>query len=867
MKPWRSDDSRHPAAFAAGGGTAVRLYRRMVMLLFCLCASLAAAPADWKGHAPLDPSDPIAFSGDRITYGGRTIMLGERSIFVDVRLSDVLVRAYPHAYNSLKEAVRHLKDGTGNDPMRVYFAPGVYWADDPDTPAVAVGRDGREPFGMVIRCENLHFIGLTRDARNVVLASQRGQTQGAVGNFTMLDFHGDGLQVSNLTMGNFCNVDLDFPLCPAMGRKKRAEAITQAHVAYVDGDRAVARNVRFISRLNMNPLNGARRILFDRCHLECTDDALTGNGVYRDCTLSLFGQKPFYTTHRCGAVFLHCRFTAEGGSRSMVFCKAPGQVTLVDCDYVSRGGVSVGWTNYPTAWLRCYQAGFRLDGKPYTVGADRPECTVEMGDSELIRAFRTVLGRDTVYNTYNLLSGDDGWNPDGQDTAAAATCMPTALLLNRRTAELFTGGSPLRLSAEALRHGGYAVTDPAAARYCDVRWRVQPGYEEYVELSDSAGHEITVVPRNNTDEMADFYIEAYTLAGLRAAVGVTVRPSVLPAPAFVRKPVVRLRGGVAEVDYALDLGGRADRSDIAWYSCAGRDGSGAVPVAVSRGGVPELTYPLTAADRGRYIMAVVTPRHGRSNGGEPVRAVSRRAVSARQAAESKVLDTDFRTFPTVNRQAPASGFWTVDGYKPADTAEFPWTFDADKDMWTYGRGFNGAVGEGLLQAQRGARLMYMPAGEGFGDMSLTLCVDPTKTAGQGFGSATGQYMDVCLKFDAGTLTGYGLRIIRTVKHAKAVDFLLVKYDRGRVTPLTEPVSSVCYRTGCTIKIGVKGRRMTAHVATATPLPADSPLPVSVDLAADIEPAAHGGIAIQHTGTCGESTTMLHRLRVEWAAAK
>ena len=46
-------------------------------------------------------------------------------------------------------------------------------------------------------------------------------------------------------------------------------------------------------------------------------------------------------------------------------------------------------------------------------------------------------------------------------------------------------------------------------------------------------------------------------------------------------------------------------------------------------------------------------------------------------------------------------------------------------------------------------------------MSLTLNVDPTKTAGQGFGSATGQYMDVCLKFDTRSLTGYGLRIIRT----------------------------------------------------------------------------------------------------------
>lgn len=55
-------------------------------------------------------------------------------------------------------------------------------------------------------------------------------------------------------------------------------AITQAHVAYCHGDKIVADNVHFISRLNMNPLNGAKRILFNKCHMESTDDALTEQG-------------------------------------------------------------------------------------------------------------------------------------------------------------------------------------------------------------------------------------------------------------------------------------------------------------------------------------------------------------------------------------------------------------------------------------------------------------------------------------------------------------------------------------------------------------------------------------------------------------
>ena len=72
-------------------------------------------------------------------------------------------------------------------------------------------------------------------------------------------------------------------------------------------------------------------------------------------------------------------------------------------------------------------------------------------------------------------------------------------------------------------------------------------------------------------------------------------------------------------------------------------------------------------------------------------------------------------------------------------------------------------------------------------MKITLNVDPSKTAGQGFGSATGQYMDICIKFDTRTLTGYALRIIRTTKYSNAVDFMPTKYENGRTTAISLPV--------------------------------------------------------------------------------
>ena len=146
--------------------------------------------------------------------------------------------------------------------------------DNPDDPTVRTGRDGNPPIGQTVHCDYLRLTGLTSDATHVVLASQRGQTQGADGNFTMFDFYGDDLLVENLTMGNYCNVDLVYPKNPRFNREKRSDAITQAHVGYVHGDSLIAKRVRFISRLNLNPLNGAKNSYYQEQTEHVTSGAI-----------------------------------------------------------------------------------------------------------------------------------------------------------------------------------------------------------------------------------------------------------------------------------------------------------------------------------------------------------------------------------------------------------------------------------------------------------------------------------------------------------------------------------------------------------------------------------------------------------------
>lgn len=703
----------------------------------------------------------------------------------------------PYVYRTFQEASLNLKEGSSSSPMTIYIKPGVYWIDDPDDPNIKKGVNGREPFGMVVHCRYLNIVGVGQKAEDVVLASQRGQTQGAIGNFTMFDFWVKTLKVKNLTMGNYCNVDLVYPLNPSLNRLKRSNTITQAHIGYVHGDTLQANNVRFISRLNLNPLNGAKYSLYDSCHFESTDDALNGTAIYRNCDFDFYGQKPFWSTFGKGAMFVNCDFKVKNRNKEMFFTKQGGPLTIINCRYSAPSdSIYIGWTAYPKPWLRCYQHNFTLNGKPYLIGSRNPQNTVQS----------TFL----------------------QDTLQSVPFLD----ISQHDATLLTDRDTLTL-------------------YCPepVDWHIESGYEKYINLNIDTS--AVIIPKNYTDEIVEFCIIATTHDGREAACNLSVLPSRLSPPYFVEIPKIKQKGNMLKLNYKLSLNNHYDESKIIWY----RD---SIPVAYSNI-KPQKTYALKEADEQHTYKVVVTPKHNRSDYGKAIETT----IFVKGITPQNTLETDFHDFYTNWQPQIAEGLWTIDGYKPLDTNDFSWSFDSSKPMWEYSKGINGAKGFGLLQAQRGARLMYSPAKRDYNNMSLVLEVDPSKTAGQGFGSATGQYMDICLKFNTATLTGYGLRIIRTTKYSNAVDFFLVRYDNGIITPISDSISSTCYRTGCTIKIDFKDNILAAKVSTTTPKPTESVLPHEVSLSAKVSPNRFGGVHIQHTGSCGESTTMLHRLKVVW----
>lgn len=830
-----------------------------------------------EGYTPMDSSDPVEFGGTYIKYQGETIQLSETAIYVDGSLSDELAAQYPYVYNDITKALSAdaLKNGTADNPMTVYVAPYVYWIDDPAATDTVQKTEGYPvPYGMVVNSDYLTIKGLTGNPDNVVLAGNRGQSHASNGNYTMFRFNCSGaLTVKNITIGNYCSVDLDYPLMSELNQAKRTDTITQAQLADMSGDKMFADNCNFISRLNLVPISGASRNLYNNCHFESTDDALNGNAVYVGCDFDFYGNRPLYSSYNTGSTFLGCTFNCKilnvEAEPTQFFTKEGGTITAVDCVYNSNLSVpiSIGWTKTPSTSLKCYQSNIIHNGQSITIGGEGAKETVDMTGKSVLDAYKIVSGGKTYYNTYNLLKGSDDWDPLGvKDVikAAGQDTVATQLSITSDVTEIESGKETASIGSTVKYF--YGTNDTTQK----ITYSVSDEDKAYVKLTDNGDGTCKVEGTNNDDAAKKVIINASTESGLEAAVGITVKPSKLDAPEYIKTPVITNDGqGSLKVDYSLDLGSREDMSAISWYRCTDAEGSNKVLVAVTRNDSPEYTYKLTAGDVGYYIMAKVESKNIRSDYGTPVNTVYDKAIGVKDV-RSKNLSTDFSNFPNIKQSEIKAGFWTVDYNRPADTESFgSWQGADTEEPWKYGTTGNGCVGAGLYEGTQGSRLMYTPVEGTYGDMSLKLVVDPAKTAGQGFGSA-GQYMDVLLKFDTSTLTGYGLRIIRTKASSNAVTFVLVKYDNGAVTEISDKVIASCYATGCTISLKAESNKLTAHVETPTEQLADQAAkgyPHVVDLTADIEANSFGGVAIQHTGTVGsggwQNTTMLHNLDITW----
>lgn len=840
---------------------------KVFLLSFVLfqCHFLSVFAQQHKG----DLYENLEFKGDYIVYKGETIKLGPQAFFIDGQLSNKEVSKYKYVFNSINEASKHLTNGTEKSPMVLYIAPWVYWIDNPDDPEIRVPKgDQRSPFGLEIECEWLRFQGLSDDAQNVVLASNRGQTMGSKGNFTMFNIKGDGTSAENITFGNYCNIDLVYPLYPKLNREKRGSAIVQAQLIFSNGDKVFARNTRFISRLNLMPFLGSKRTLFDRCHFESTDDALNGSAVYLNCTLGIYSSKPFGGTRGTGAVFLNSDI--ESFCRdNQYFVKGRGPITAVDTRFIGEELNYVGWRNIPDTEARYYQYNISLNTESILIGKKDPFATVDMTDKSILNAYRFEYKNKVVYNTYNLLRGDDDWDPMGiknivveaeKATGNNYTNVPTLLTISPTQKTLETGKDNLFLKPTVHRFGNFEFQDEK------VYWGIASEYNSLVKLEVNEDGSCLVIPKNNNNETKEVIVTAHTASGLESASVLYIAPSFINPPSFTKLPQISKSGSELHLDYALDMSFE-DQSLVTWYRCKDAKGNHPIEIAVSRFNKPMKTYALSAGDVGYYIMVSVSPKHVRCEAGSPKTTVLKKIISAKDIKNTNVLIPNLENMSAKYQPEILPGFWALDSYAPLDTQEFNWESDNSRDPWYYGEGINGAANNlGFVQNTKGARMRYTPVGKAFGDMKISFTAVPSKTAGQGFSSARAQYMDVGIKMDIKQMNGYALRLIRTTKYSDATDFVLMKYENGIATPISEPVTTSCYRPNCKITVEVKNNKLIVHAENTEEYFTEhdnSEVVKVVDMQAEIVLNSDGGLSFQHTGTVGSGATLIKDLKIEW----
>ena len=879
-----------------------KLFCRLVLGI-ALLAAAGAVSVNLKGHEtaasaetalnqPLDASNPVSFYGTTVSYKGETITLNEKNIYIDGSLSDGVCDQYDYVYNDFKEAYTSggITSGTEDAPMNVYIAPYVYWIDDPDDTAIREGVNGDNvPYGLWMNVSYLSLNGLTDNPENVVFAVNRGHNAGAKGNFTMFYINGTGTHTENMTFGNYCCVDLDFPLKPELSRAKRQETITQSQLILTNGSKITADNCNFISRLNSCPFVGGSRILFNDCHFECTDDSLPTSAVYVGCDFDFYSSRPFYSTTGSGSAFLGCDFNIKHGSNQYL-TKIGGVVTIIDGTfYCTKKDQYIGWTPDPAPNLRCISGNIKVqydyidengDAKTevvdnYTMDKNAPYDNVDITGKDAMDAFKVNYNGNTIYNVYNLFKGADKWDPMKQkETLEAAgeadnkdyTDVPFTInvLPNQTT---ITDGETKNVS---VSYSGFTAS---TAKKDTVTWSMEDSLNGYITIEDNEDGSCKLSCKNETLKVVKGMVYAKASSGLWAGVYVSAEPKQQPAPVFVTAPSIgAVQDGSLTINYELSNNDvLEDYSDIKWYRCNNADGSDDVQTAVSYTDSPYKTYPLSYGDAGYYIKAVITPKQQCTKAGEAVTVICEKKIELSDVtADPYVLDTDFRNFSTVRQARVLPGFWTKDVYKAwlADDAVKTTT----NNPWTYGEGTVGYGDEGyygLLQADRGSRMVYTPNSGVYGDMDLVLNVNPKKNAGQGFGSA-GQYMDIYIKFDMASMTGYALRIERVSSLDCGVQAALVEYKDNTVNYISDKVLTSAFNTECTISLAYKSGVLSANITTTheqSEKQAANNLQHTVSLSADAAGNEFGGLGLINTGTVGTkeapNSLMFSHLTVNW----
>jgi hypothetical protein len=163
------------------------------------------------------------------------------------------------------------------------------------------------------------------------------------------------------------------------------------------------------------------------------------------------------------------------------------------------------------------------------------------------------------------------------------------------------------------------------------------------------------------------------------------------------------------------------------------------------------------------------------------------------------------------------------------------------------------------------------------DMTMRAKFAPNKSTGQGFGSATDQYLDVHIKYGFAANNGYGLRIQRlTTEEINALgyrgagavagrEFFLAKFDNGTMTPISKKVMSSAFLSECTVDLTFKNGRLLASATSTEETRAGDAFDYLKEVHFDVpaETDNFGGTGMLFTGTFGVNAVLVTGWRASW----
>ncbi|MBQ0072464.1 MAG: hypothetical protein KBS81_11540, partial [Spirochaetales bacterium] len=555
--------------------------------------------------------------------------------------------------------------------------------------------------------------------------------------------------------------------------------------------------------------------------------------------------------------------------------KGGGGYTLIDCNYVDNYGklpVVFGFSDVTAPNYRAYVSNVTRNGQPLTVRDLKCENpAIDITGTELLENFKLVDAEgNVIYNIYNLMKGSDGWDPLDQKDVVEA--LHPEKYVSRSLLTTKIAPASIRMYDEGASS---TITPSGATSYT---YSVSKEAEEFVTLTPSEDTTKCVVTLKDsmTTEAKTVVVDIRTEDGRGSAVTLTVEPKIRTAPTLDKTAVVQNANGTATVSYEVISEEKLpDDTRIQWEVADDAEGTNAIPLTPDRAGLKTVT--LHPGCIGKYLIVTLTPKQTVSEAGEKVKLVLDHPIDEKGLEATKHLTSDFRDIPLNNHELKG-GFWTAQGYQPEDTKENYIPLDGEEvstkysatyknnygavsvndNSWSFGTGGkNGFLNyTGVYHTKRGARLMYTPYGDTFGDMDVTLKMAPGKTASQGFGSDK-NYMDIYLKYDFTTNTGYSLRIYRN--SGNSCCFVLMEHKDGLTKEICEPVESAAFITECTAHVWTEeGTKLKAEVTTTANIDY-APVSISAEIAGN----KNGSFGVLTTSSAGDNTTYLIGLSIDW----